>query len=63
MRQDLATMVELQAAGCVEGRDVWILHPPKGPVSGTDCGPGTQPAPGNAKTRLTKNLPFHFPAH
>lgn len=56
-------MVELQAAGHVEGRAVLILHPPNRPVSGTDCGHGTQPALGNAKTRLTKNLPFHLPAH
>lgn len=49
VRQGLAPRIELQAAEHVEGRDVWILHPPKGPVSGTDCGPGTQPAPGKCQ--------------
>lgn len=59
----VAVRVELQTAALMEGRDVWLLRPPIGPVSGTDCGPGIQPAPRNAKTRLTNNLPFHFPAH
>jgi hypothetical protein len=45
----------------VEDRDIFILHPPNERISGIKCVSGTEPAVRNAKTSLTKNLPFHFP--
>lgn len=38
-----------------------FVRPPRDHISDIYCVPGTEPAFGNAKMRLTKNLPFHFP--